>query len=185
LIEYPQEGFVRDDMHLVGSDDSDSDDGGSMLSAQKALDEAAGSKLLKKAKKKYNFGWGKELGVEGFDEDGAPLPNEKLDLLTDLLDVDMSPVLRKLSSSAIGEIVPYSVSIIGANMAETFNERQFSAMNLIMTTKRTRLSDRQLEILAVLRMNRSYMRAMKNNFPKLALRLSSYHTTKIRKMASA
>ena len=110
---------------------------------------------------------------------------KELDLLTDLLDVDMSPVLKKLSSSAIGEIVPYSVSIIGANMAETFNERQFSAMNLIMTTKRTRLSDRQLEILAVLRMHRAYMRAMKKNFPKLALRLSSYHTKKIRKMASA
>ena len=48
-----------------------------------------------------------------------------------------------------------------------------------MTKKRTRLSDKHLEMLAVLRMNRSYMRMMRRAFPTLALRLNKYHSSKV------
>ena len=57
--------------------------------------------------------------------------------------------------------------------------------NQIMTPQRTSLSDTHAEKLCVLRVNRSYMRKMKKAYPKLALRLSKYQTSKIRKMAAA
>ena len=109
-----------------------------------------------------------------------------VDLVKDLMDMDMSSILRKLTTDdKIREVVPFSVSIIGANMAESFEERIISVMNQIMTPQRTSLSDTHAEKLCVLRVNRSYMRKMKKAYPKLALRLSKYQTSKIRKMAAA
>ena len=48
-----------------------------------------------------------------------------------------------------------------------------------------RSSDTHAEKLCVLRVNRMYMRKMKKAYPKLALRLSKYQTSKIRKIAAA
>ena len=108
------------------------------------------------------------------------------DLVKDLMDMDMSKILRKLTTNdQIREVVPFSASIIGANMAESFEERIISVMNLIMTPQRTSLDDAHAEKLCVLRVNRLYMRKMKRAYPKLALRLSNYQTSKIRKMAAA
>ena len=60
------------------------------------------------------------------------------------------------------------------------NERHISVVNQILTKKRTNLSDEYLEKLAVLRMNRMFMRKMKKAFPTLALRLANFHASKIR-----
>ena len=105
---------------------------------------------------------------------------EDLDLLTDLMQLDINDQLKELSGSAtVGEVVPYACSLIGANVWETYCERHISVVNQILTKKRTRLGDATLEKLAVLRMNRAFMRMMKAAFPTLALRLSKYHSSKI------
>ena len=96
-------------------------------------------------------------------------------MLTDLMELDINEQMKQLSASAVGEVVPYAVSIIGANMSETYSERHISVVNQVLTVKRTRLGDEMLEKLAVLRMNRAFMRRMKAAFPTLSLRLSKYH----------
>jgi hypothetical protein len=128
-----------------------------------------------KSFKKIEIDFEAELGLE-----------HTADLVKDLMDMDMSSILRKLATDdKIRDVVPFSVSIIGANMAESFEERIISVMNLIMTPQRTSLSDTHAEKLCVLRVNRLYMRKMKKAYPKLALRLNKYQTSKIRKMTAA
>ena len=96
------------------------------------------------------------------------------------MQLDINEQLKELSgSAAVGEVMPYACSLIGANVSETYCERHISVVNQILTKKRTPLGDDTLEKLAVLRMNRTFMRMMKAAFPTLALRLSNYHWKEI------
>ena len=52
--------------------------------------------------------------------------------------------------------VALTISRLGINMAESFNERQIHVCNQIMTPERTRMHDDLLESLAVLRINREW-----------------------------
>ena len=57
---------------------------------------------------------------------------------------------------------------IGALMAESFCERVISAANLIVNEGNTVLSDRHVEKLTILRMNRDFMEFMRANYNSVA-----------------
>jgi len=62
-----------------------------------------------------------------------------------------------------------SVGQLGALNAESFCERMLSCANLVMTDGNTLLSDDELEMLVILRMNRNFMEFMHKNYSHLAL----------------
>ena len=162
-------------MQLLKAADDDSSDDEDIVDAMRKVGEAKAAKLLKKMHTMcFDFVATHDLSVTKDDGSGFKT-TEELNLLTDLMELNISEQLKQLSASAVGEVVPYAVSIIGANMSETYSERHISVVNQILTVKRTRLGDEMLEKLAVLRMNRAFMRRMKAAIPTLSLRLSKYH----------
>ena len=166
---------VSSTMQLLKAADDDSSDDEDIVDAMRKGGEAKAAKLLKKMHTMcFDFVATHDLSVTKDDGSGFKT-TEELNLLTDLMELNISEQLKQLSASAVGEVVPYAVSIIGANMSETYSERHISVVNQILTVKRTRLGDEMLEKLAVLRMNRTFMRRMKAAFPTLSLRLSKYH----------
>ena len=57
---------------------------------------------------------------------------------------------------------------IGALMAESFCERVISAANLVVNDGNTLLSDRHVEMVTILRMNRNFMEFMRANYNHVA-----------------
>ena len=60
--------------------------------------------------------------------------------------------------------------------AESFCERGLSAGNLIMTQGNTLLSDEEVEMLIILRMNRHFMEFMRAEYPDVCKILASQHS---------
>ena len=143
----------------------------------------AAAKILKKLKNDYNLDFVKTLGLKIKKTNGEFKTNAELDLLTDLLDVDVGAIYVQLSGNAVlGEAVPFSITVVGANMAESFCEREIHVVNQIMTPERTSLDDVTLEKLAVLRMNRQFMESMKESYPTLAMLLNKYYSKDVQKL---
>jgi len=91
----------------------------------------------------------------------------------DLIHVDLAPFYRDLAGQPeMATFVPYAMSRLGDNMAESFNERQIHVVNQIMTADRCLISSRLLEYLAVLRMNSCWMESMRSEAEQLLPLLS-------------
>ena len=99
-----------------------------------------------------------------------------LDLVTDLMRLNVGPLYSSLIADdpdrATFGYIPLmagcSEGNIGALMAESFCERGLSVANDVMVDGNTLLSDEELEMIVVLRMNRSFMRYMRRIFKGLS-----------------
>ena len=96
--------------------------------------------------------------------------NENLDLIDDLLVLDMKPILEDIiSKNKDGQYgyIPLMMSCssgqLGALNAESFAERINSAAKILVTNRRTRLSDEMIDMLVMLRMNRDFMKWVREN----------------------
>jgi hypothetical protein len=67
-------------------------------------------------------------------------------------------------------MVGHSKGQIGALLAESFCERVVSACNTVMTDGNTLLGDEELEMLVILRMNRDFMKFMRDNYSDLSMK---------------
>lgn len=99
-----------------------------------------------------------------------------LDLVTHLKHLPMERVYGKLVKADALRLaygwLPYmalsSCGQLGTLLAKSFCERIMSKRNLVMTDGNTLLSDQELEIVVVLRMNREFMRYMRENYHHLS-----------------
>ncbi len=66
---------------------------------------------------------------------------------------------------------------LGALNAESYAERIISCANLILDDGNTLLGDQELEMLVVLRMNRSFMLHMRQNYSKEVKHLQPFNQT--------
>ena len=64
--------------------------------------------------------------------------------------------------------------VLGSDMSESYSERGFSAANIIMTPRRTRMKSKMLECLTVLRMNREFMEFVRETYPTMARETSEF-----------
>ena len=106
-------------------------------------------------------------------QDVAEVSNKHFKDLTpmEVVDVDIGPHYSQLIEKAsfsekenVASFVSFLMSRMGDNMAESYNERQIHVCNQIMTADRTCMDDDLLEILAVLRMNRTWLMQRKKEF---------------------
>ena len=125
-----------------------------------------------------NIDFVKEYKLSIRHPDGTLKGPCELDVIVDVLDIDIGRLYQKLSSTwAYDEVIPFACSVVGANMSESFCEREVSIVGQIISKRRTRLSDEMVEMLTVLRMNAAFMQCMSEAFPTLALRLNNDHRT--------
>lgn len=102
--------------------------------------------------------------------------DEQPDLVSDLLGVDISIVLTKISENDVkrrrfGWLIQMSECFSAGNTASSFCERFISVANDVMTHGRALLGDEVVEMLAVLRMNRHFMKMMKEQHGHLVNKL--------------
>ena len=97
---------------------------------------------------------------------------EELDPIDDLLPLNILRVYIKLVGDPdffkmYGYLPRLSLCYIGANLASSFCERVNSCAKNIMTHDRTLLSDKHLEMLCYLRMNRDFIYFLKAKYPSI------------------
>ena len=106
-------------------------------------------------------------------QDVAEVSSKQFKDLTpmEVLDMDIGPHYSELIEKAsfsekenVASFVSFLMSRMGDNMAESYNERQIHVCNQIMTADRTCMDGDLLEILAVLRMNRTWLMQRKKEF---------------------
>ena len=126
---------------------------------------------LEEAKRVFK-GW-KKLDVDWLDMypelSEKKKKNSELDLIEDLMDVDMGVVYNYLEKIDTGRqlygLIPQmacnSTGQLGALSAESYCERVLSCANNVVTTGNTLLSDEEVEMLVLLRMNRAFMEFMR------------------------
>jgi len=98
--------------------------------------------------------------------------NSELDLVEDLMDLDMGVLYTHLEKIDTGRhlygLIPMmacnSTGQLGALSAESYCERVLSCANNVVTTGNTLLSDEEVEMLVVLRMNREFIEFMRENY---------------------
>ena len=78
-----------------------------------------------------------------------------------LRDVGGGPAPRARSACSPGQV--------GVLNAESFCERVISQANLVMTSGTSLLSDEEMEMLVILRMNREFMKFMREHYADLSL----------------
>jgi len=88
---------------------------------------------------------------------------EDLDCIDHLLTLNIIPFYYKVAEKAprLKLMVGLALCYIGGNLASSFCERVNSAAKLIMTHDRTQLGEKHLQMLCVLRMNRTFMEYMR------------------------
>jgi hypothetical protein len=107
--------------------------------------------------------WQEWLPMHGYpkikNEDGTVKNEDEIHAM-DLLTVNIGPYYVELIGGTeaskkedMATFVAFAMTRLAPNMAESFNERQISVCNQIMTCDRTSMHDDLLESLAVLRMN--------------------------------
>lgn len=129
------------------------------------------------------FGAWRRLQVDWATE----FPQEKLqpplDAVNDLMDLDVGKLYGKLERSdpdrKVYGYLPLMASCcygqIGALNAESFCERTLRAAGHVLTEGRTLLSDDELEMLVILRMNREFMEFMREHYADLITKLAKQH----------
>ena len=163
-----------DDMDGFTFDDADSGDDSEEEEVQKTeADFAAEDKVAAEAEFKHVFKTWVTLNVDwraAFPE--TKLGQGQLDLVKDLMSLDMGQFYKKVISEDPGRVkygfMPMLAGCgdgqIGALNAESFAERIISGANLVMNDGNTLLGDKHLEMLVVLRMNRSFMEFMRKHY---------------------
>lgn len=172
--------FARKFQKTIYRSNTDEADGQLVMNEQdssdeevnREFDELKSKKMLQKVSKS-RIDLVKTLKLKIRKADGVLKSNDELDLVKDYIGIDMGKLFLKLAPR-MGEIVPFACSIIGANIAESFCEKEISAVKQIMTLKRTKLSDAMLEKLTVLKMNEKFMRSMRKSYPLLFSKLNRY-----------
>ena len=148
---------------------------GDEFEVDQQIDRLQAFKLLMKASKmKVDFV--KALCLEIRNSVGSIKVTNELDLLEDMIDLDMGPLLCSLAAH-LKDLVSFACAIIGANVSESFCEREISIVNQIMTKRRTSITDERLEKLTVLKMNRLFIEDMKKQYPKLFSRLNTLYSS--------
>ena len=92
---------------------------------------------------------------------------EELDLVADLMPLNVGPLYAKLAKDErvrFGYIPQMAAATIGALNAESFCERVLRCAGHVLTEGNTLLGDEELEMLVVLRMNRNFMRFMREKY---------------------
>lgn len=107
----------------------------------------------------------KTLGLEIQNPDRSFKSNYQLDIVRYRIPMDMAEFFLKLSP-VMGETIPFTCTVVGANISESFCERELHLVNQVMTKTRTSLSDYKLEKLSVLKMNECFMRTMRSTYPR-------------------
>ena len=109
------------------------------------------------------------------DEDDTPPPPPprfEPGLVRDLVPLDIGKLYKsgKLADKRLG-LIPHMASCskgeLGVLNAESFCERVLSQSNCVMTEGNTLLSDEELEMLVILRMNRDFMDFMREHYKHL------------------
>lgn len=107
------------------------------------------------------------------NSDGTPKAEEDITAM-DLFSVDIGPWYQSFIANTPPEdrddmviFVNFVMKTLADLQAESFNERQISVANDIMTAKRTRMHSDLLAWLAVLRMNRKWIEQRKKDFGHL------------------
>lgn len=147
------------------SDDSDSDDDDSNRTVdheQMARDE------FKRVFKK----WSKQ-SPDWSEIDPKLKDKTDYDLIGDLLHVDVGKFYaqyekRDPERKQYGWLPDMARCRIGAENAESFSERVLSVANQVVTDGNTLLDDAEVEMVAVLRMNKWFMEFMRKHHPELA-----------------
>ena len=126
--------------------------------------------------KKYFKTW-RKLQVDWAEEFPEKLRGkETLDVVADLMPLDVGQVYRKLTDTdrdrRLYGLIPLMASCsygqIGALNAESFCERVLRCAGHVLTEGNTLLSDEELEMLVILRMNRDFMHFMRKHYGHLA-----------------
>jgi hypothetical protein len=95
-----------------------------------------------------------------------------LDLVEDLMRLDVGKLYNEVTRTDLGRklfgFIPLMASSssgqLGALSAESYCERVLSCANNVLVTGNTLLSDEEVEMLVVLRMNREFMQFMRENY---------------------
>ncbi|KAK3246720.1 hypothetical protein CYMTET_43755 [Cymbomonas tetramitiformis] len=101
---------------------------------------------------------------------------EEIDVVSDLLQVDIGRLYLGLKSEDLNRkeygwltlMASSSAFQIGALMAESICERVLSCANQVLVDGNTLLSDAEIEMIVLLRMNREFMEYMRRNFGNLS-----------------
>ena len=104
----------------------------------------------------------------------STLSYEKPDIFAHLLKLNMGPLYTSLQGRTkefgyLPLMASCSEGQIGALCAESFCERVLSQCNLVLTEGNTLLSDSDLEMIVVLRMNREFMQFMRSKYAHLSV----------------
>ena len=98
--------------------------------------------------------------------------DKETDLVSDLMTLPMGKLYKDLAKDPKLGYLPlmaqFSKGQIGVLNAESFCERCLSCANLVMTDGNTMLSNEELEMLTILRMNENFMDYMRTRRPKLS-----------------
>lgn len=139
-------------------------------SMPKGVDELSIKEFAKIEAKKVWRNWTKLHNVIDWREQfkDAELPEEP-DIVFDLMELDMGIFYNKIiKSDAERKIYGYIPAMasccyaeIGALNAESFCERVLSGANLVVNEGNTILSSDEVEMLSVLRINRTFMEKMR------------------------
>lgn len=149
----------------------DSDEAESPVVADQTAALKAEFKSAFKAWKKLKVDW-----RSYFPEANLPSDVPHFDLVKHLMPLSMGSLYKKLMKTdplrlAYGwlpRMALCSRGQIGTLLAESFCERILSQANLVMVDGNTLLSDEELEMVVVLRMNRNFMRYMRQNYNHLS-----------------
>ena len=98
--------------------------------------------------------------------------NSELDLVEDLMDLDMGVLYTHLEKVDTGRhmygLIPKmacnSTGQLGALSAESYCERVLSCANNVVVAGNTLLSDEEVEMVVILRMNRQFMEFMREHY---------------------
>jgi hypothetical protein len=108
--------------------------------------------------------WDKE-----FDMTGRHKPYDEIE---DMMHLEVGKLYKRIENDPKYGLLPLmaraSRGSIGALPAESYCERVLSCANLVMTTGNTLLSSAEVDMVVVLRMNRDFMKYMREKHPDLA-----------------
>lgn len=115
--------------------------------------------------------------LDAFVPRPAPAPPPlKLDLIRDLMKLPIGTLFKRIidepNSFAQYGYIPHMAGCSKYQLAslnsESFCERTFSEVNNTMTSGNTLLADKELAMLTILRINRDFIRYMRQTYPSIA-----------------
>ena len=166
----PLSGFEYDPDLYASTDDSDTGLAASFVDPTMAL--RTEFRAVFKAWKKIKVDWALEFPDHEFPDKDSGRP----DLVRHLMQLPMGMLYKKIMANDplrllygwLPRMALCSRGQIGTLLAESFCERILSQSNLVLVDGNTLLSDEELEMVVVLRMNRSFMKYMRTHYNHLS-----------------